>query len=76
METFIYRTITLSSGWEVKIYPSTDINKLANFEPVSYNRTVMECQIENCGYIICDAKFGDPIDDEFALAEVYEILKS
>ena len=35
----------------------------------------MENQIENCGYIIIDTQYGDPIDNEYDLAEIYDILE-
>ena len=75
METNIYRIITLSTGREVKIYPREEINKLSNFDPIGYNRTVMENQIENCGYIIVDAQYGDPIDNEYDLDEIYSCVE-
>ena len=49
-----------------------DASHLNEFE--GYDRKVCQCHIENCGYILVDTMFGDPVDDEFMLYEAYSQL--
>ncbi len=39
-----------------------------------YDRKVAECHITNLGYIIVDGKYGEPIDNENDLDQIYEHL--
>jgi len=39
-----------------------------------YNKVVAQCHIANCGRIIVDAVYEQPIDNEFDLEEAYRIL--
>lgn len=41
-----------------------------------YDRSVAECHIANCGYIIVYAEHpSEPIDNEYDLDAIYNILK-
>ena len=46
-------------------------NHIDNF--VGYNKSVAQCHITNCGYIITDI-YGDVIDNEYDLDEIYSII--
>ena len=39
-----------------------------------YNKKVMEAQKSNCGFYILDAETRMPIDDEYDLSSIYQIL--
>lgn len=39
-----------------------------------YDRSVAECHISNCGHIIVDSEYLQPIDNEYDLAEIYKKL--
>ena len=49
-------------------------DKLDSF--CGYDKSVAKCHIENCGKIIVDSTFGQPIDSEYDLEEIYSILNS
>lgn len=42
-------------------------------ELFGYDKTVAECHIENCGYIVVD-EYDDVVDNEYELEEVYQML--
>ena len=44
-------------------------NRLDEFE--GYDRVVAQNHISNCGCIIVSPEYGDPIDDEYMLEEIY-----
>ena len=48
--------------------------RLNDFE--GYDKTVASCHIQNCGKIIVSAQYGDPIDNEYDLAAIYEQLEN
>lgn len=58
-----------SYGLEYEVLSPDHIN---NFE--GYDRSIAEIQIANCGHIIVSKQFGDVIDNEYDLAEIYEKL--
>ena len=41
-----------------------------------YDKSVAKCHISNCGKIIVDAALGQPIDNEYDLEEIYNILNA
>ena len=41
-----------------------------------YDRSVAECHIANCGHIIVDSDFEQPIDNEYDLEVIYNILNN
>lgn len=48
--------------------------RIGEFE--GYDRSVAECHIANCGYIIVYAEHpSEPIDREYDLDAIYDILK-
>ena len=59
-----------SYGLEYELLSPEHLN---NF--VGYDRSIAEIQIANCGHIIVSKQFGDVIDNEYDLAEIYEKLK-
>lgn len=63
------KQIILKSGRKINVLPQSEIN---NF--VGYDFSVAEMHVNNCGFILTDAQFNDVIDNEFDLAECYEIL--
>lgn len=64
------KQITLESGRKINVLPKTQIDGFAG-----YDNAVAAAQIMNCGYILTDAQFNDVLDNEFDLAECYEILR-
>ena len=40
-----------------------------------YDRCVAQCHLANCGFIIVYAAHPEPIDREFDLDTIYDILK-
>lgn len=64
------KQIILKSGRKINVLPQSEIN---NF--VGYDFSVAEMHVNNCGFILTDAQFNDVLDNEFDLAECYEILK-
>lgn len=53
-------------------YEILDKSELDRF--AGYDRSIAEIQIANCGHIIVSKQFGDVIDNEYDLAEIYEKL--
>lgn len=49
-------------------------NKINEFE--GYDRTVAQTHIDNVGCIIVSAMYGDPIDNEYDLDEIYQAIES
>ena len=41
-----------------------------------YDRAVAQCHIANCGRIIVDATYQQPIDNEYDLEEIYNTLNA
>ena len=58
-----------SYGLHFETRPKEDIEQYEG-----YDRTTAECHIANCGCIIVDTEYHQPIDDEFDLAEIYSML--
>lgn len=59
-----------SYGLEFKPLDAGEIVRFAG-----YDRAVAECHIANCGCIIVDVEYEQPIDNEYDLEEIYEQLK-
>lgn len=49
-------------------------NKINEFE--GYDRTVAQTHIDNVGCIIVSTMYGDPIDNEYDLDEIYQAIES
>ena len=60
-----------SYGLEFKVLNAEEIDR---FE--GYNRTIVQCHIANCGNIIVDADYEQPIDNEYDLEQIYSILNA
>lgn len=41
----------------------------------SYDQGVAQCHLKNVGVIIIDPEYGQPIDNEYDLEEIYSTLK-
>lgn len=41
-----------------------------------YNKTVAECHLQNTGVIIVDPEYHTPIDNEYDLDEIYQMLEA
>ncbi len=59
-----------SYGLKFKILPKEEVEK---FE--GYDKVVAQCHVANCGCIIVDTVFNQPIDNEYDLAEIYSIIE-
>ena len=64
----IFRT---SYKLEFKLLPAS---KLKMFE--DYDNVVAQCHIKNVGCIIIDADYGDVIDNEYDLDEIYSMIET
>lgn len=60
-----------SYGLEYNVLPAERLNDFQG-----YDRSIAEIQIANCGKIIVSAEYGDPIDNEYDLAEIYEQIEN
>ena len=60
-----------SYGLEFNLLPAERLNGFQG-----YDKTVAQCHIANCGKIIVSAEYGDPIDNEYDLAEIYEQIEN
>ena len=58
-----------SYGLEFETLPKEELNQ---FE--EYDKVVAQCHIANCGYIIVDTVYRQPIDNEYDLDEIYEMI--
>lgn len=56
-------------GLKFEILPKEEIERFTE-----YDRVVAQCHIANCGSIIVDTKYGEPIDNEYDLEEIYSII--
>ena len=59
-----------SYGLEFDVLPKEDVEQ---FE--GYDKVVAQCHIANCGSIIVDATYHQPIDNEYDLAEIYDMIE-
>ena len=60
-----------SYGLEFKVLSAEEIDR---FE--GYDRAIAQCHIANCGNIIVDADYEQPIDNEYDLEQIYSILNA
>lgn len=58
-----------SYGLHFETRPKEDVEQYEG-----YDRTTAECHIANCGCIIVDTVYHQPLDNEFDLAEIYDML--
>lgn len=42
----------------------------------NYDKTITECHLQNVGVIIIDAKYQTPLDCEFDLEEIYQMIET
>ena len=75
------RRITVN-GVEVALFPKVYMQYINEANGLGeIFRTDMECQISNCGYIVCWGEINtyfkvyEPIDDEYLLNDVYNELE-
>ena len=60
-----------SYGLEFNVLPA---ERLDDFE--GYDKSIAEIQIANCGKIIVDTTYNQPIDNEYDLSAIYEQLEN
>ena len=60
-----------SYGLEFKFLDAVEASRFDG-----YDRMVAECQIANCRKIIVDVIYQQPIDNEYDLEEIYNILNA
>ena len=58
-------------GLEYKILNAEEIDRFSG-----YDRRVAECHVANCGRIIIDITYEQPIDNEYDLEEIYNQLNA
>ena len=58
-------------GLGFMILPAEELDR---FE--GYDRSVAECQIANCGSIVVDITYQQPIDNEYDLEEIYNLINA
>lgn len=59
-----------SHGLEFKPIDAEEISRFTG-----YDKAVAQCHIANCGYIIVDTLYEQPIDNEYDLDVIYELIK-
>lgn len=60
-----------SYGLEFELLTASELNRFDG-----YDRCVAECHIANCGSIIVDAVYHQPIDNEYDLEEIYNLINA
>ena len=60
-----------SYGLEYMILPAEELDRYEG-----YDRSVAECHIANCGSIVVDTTYQQPIDNEYDLEEIYNIINA
>ncbi len=60
-----------SYGLEFKVLPPEQIERFDG-----YDRRVAECHIANCSSIIVDGVYEQPIDNEYDLEEIYNLINA
>ena len=58
-----------SYGLKYNILPKEEVEQ---FE--GYDKVVAQCHVANCGCIIVDTVYNQPIDNEYDLEEIYDII--
>jgi hypothetical protein len=59
-----------SYGLEFDILPKEEVG---SFE--GYDKVVAQCHIANCGCIIVETRYHQPVDNEYDLEEIYGMLE-
>ena len=59
-----------SYGLEFELLSKEEVER---FE--GYDKVVAQCHIANCGSIIVDAVYNEPIDNEYDLADIYNMIQ-
>ena len=59
-----------SYGLKFDVLPKEEVEQ---FE--GYDRVVAQCHVANVGCIIVDTTYHQPIDNEYGLAEIYDIIE-
>ena len=54
-----------------------EFNTVTEIDPEwsDYDKKVAECHLANAGVVIVDTEYGQPIDNEYDLEEIYRILE-
>jgi len=60
-----------SYGLEFQTLTAEELDKFDG-----YDRVAAECHIANCGSIIVDTVYHQPIDNEYDLEEIYKLLNT
>lgn len=63
------KQIILKSGRKLNVFSIHELWRVTG-----YDHAIASCQATNCGYYFVDAQFNDVLDNEFDLAECYEII--
>ena len=64
------KTMQTSYGLKCKTLSAEELDR---FE--GYDKSIARCHIANCGHIIVDCVYEQPIDNEYDLEEIYDLLK-
>lgn len=59
-----------SYGLEFDILPKEEVGRFDG-----YDRTTAECHVANVGCIIVDTQYHQPLDNEYDLEEIYNMLE-
>lgn len=54
-----------------------EFNVVTEIDPewADYDKTVAKCHLASVGVVIVDTEYGQPIDNEYDLEEIYRILE-
>ena len=72
--------VTTSTGLQVTITSNreevfTKLLKGCDCSQSAYDRVILDMQMKNCGCYIIN-EFGEPVDNEFDLEEIYGIIEN
>ena len=66
-----YKAMKTTYGLEFKTLNADEIDRFTG-----YDRCVAQCHIANCGKIIIDTTYEQPIDNEYDLEEIYKLINA
>ena len=75
------RTIRMKTGYGLQVLATKDLTTallLADGKDgvvSQYDRNVLDMQFRNCGWYIINELYAEPVDNEYDLESIYEMLK-
>lgn len=68
----------METKYNMKTFYGLEFNLVSEIEPAwgDYDKLVARCHLKQVGAIIVDAEYGQPIDNEYDLEEIYRLVKN